>query len=217
MSPLSDSESYLREVLTPGFLLAPDRPLAVRARRTRDEGSEPECEAPPPSLDQGEMSVRVHRLQHDFFKLSDSELQAAIQELSAEPYPEYEHLLRRYGRLQGQRESLLKLKVNPKLDAAFVGRLLQILILPQAQASKLRSQINATLGHRKTRKRLIRTVRQLKHHHPQIFQLEAAWLSDILTRAQFYRGLSTLLPTWVTVVVSIVLGFVVILSTLFHI
>ena len=213
----SDSEAYLREVLTPGFLLAPDRPLGIRARRTRDEGSEPECEEPPPSLDREEMSVRVHRLQHDFFELSQSELRAVIEELSAEPYPEYENLLRRYGILQGQRESLRKLKVSPELDTAFVNRLLQILILPQAQASKLRAQINATLGLRKTRKRLIKTVRKLKRHHPQVFQLEAAWLGDILSRTQFYRGLSTLLPTWVTVVVSIVLGLVVMLSALLNV
>ena len=131
---------------------------------------------------------RLKHLQTKFFELSESELSAALDELTPEKFPDLAATVARLRVAAQHRDTRVALFHEPNLDSNMIHALGWILVSPPSDAGFSRESYIQSL----TTSKKVRLAREsanfLSQNYPLLFQLERDWLTTIANQTMPSSG-----------------------------
>lgn len=185
----SREHSYLQQVLR----LDPrsDAAAILRSRRDFLEHVEPSiaeaaCDESDEQDLREQMLDRFQAVRRDFWTLSADELARQLSILQKAPFADIRFVTIRLQQVALQREKVDCLLREPTLPPVFLKAFATILIAPAAEAIRLRESLLGQMRPEQNpqyeiaRNAIQGSVRFIQEQYPEVFQLEEAWLLELL-------------------------------------
>ena len=174
-----DLQEYLTKMLQLNPLYEGDRIVSLRAERLGhrlSESASPDLE----ELDQRSAQLqKLQAIRNEFWKDSVESIRARLNELNVEKFHELRAPVARLNLVAEHRDRLAGFPTSKRFDEDFLHHLKWILIASPHETAKLREQLLVAFHNPKNRKQGRPLIRQLKANYPEIYSLEAAWLSAL--------------------------------------
>jgi hypothetical protein len=180
---------YLQNVLT----LGPNDDAETIVRRRReyvhstdvfvadlaDDGAE--------QVDLGTVFMRqLLAIRRDFWTLQDVDLAGRLSALRNVNHVATATAATRLGQVAAQRDAIRQLPAQPGVHPAFVRSFAEVLIAPASDANQLREREHRFMrpeqnpNYEVSRRAIQGTAHLIRQHHPALFALEEAWLTELL-------------------------------------
>ena len=186
----AETREYLRTVLSLDVDVSADTIIRRRAEFLQGEPALLEAEAA--GDDDCELETifrrRLRQLRGEFWNLPTEKLNQQLEQLQQVKHPPTVTAARHLARVAPHREALARLNSQPKANHVFLDALKRVLIAPAAEASAVREKQLGWMRpeqnayHARARLAIQQTIKIIRRESPEVFELEANWLTEL---AQF--------------------------------
>lgn len=151
------------------------RAKALRLAKTKQHANEPSI----PAEQRQQLRDQLDTIRQQCFSAPVEQLQGQLNQMELANYPDLAALAKRLKVILDSRTKLPALSSDKRFDGDFFSCLKTVLVSPSRDVTILREQVLASFRHRRNRKRGQAMIRMLREELPELYALEADWLSSL--------------------------------------
>ena len=129
-----------------------------------------------------ELAEKIEHIRKEFWTLDIKKLRSSLANFKCEEFPDLNAIVTRLSTIAAHRERMPSITQSKGFNASFFEVFREVLTSSPRESAVLRERVLAQCGKAKQRRRAKQMIQLIQKELPELYELEAGWLSSLINQ-----------------------------------